>query len=102
MSEKRRTTRIKVGATTSATIDGMTYVVRIDDVSYGGVGLLSDMRPELGSTVSLTANDGDIIEGKVVRHTDDGFALNLDFSEKSASYALKNILGRVFDNNNGS
>lgn len=93
MVEKRRTTRFNVGRTTIATINGVTHVVQVIDVSYGGLQIATTEKPEAGTRISLDDGEGNIIKGRVVRHTPSGIALQLDFDESSATYALKSITG---------
>lgn len=91
--EKRRTTRFNVGRTTVATIGGVTHVVQVLDVSYGGLQIATTEKPEVGSKISLDDGEGNVIKGRIVRHTPKGLALQLEFDETSATYALKSITG---------
>lgn len=93
MVEKRRTTRFNVGRTTVATIGGVTHVVQVLDVSYGGLQIATTEKPEVGSKISLDDGEGNVIKGRIVRHTPKGLALQLEFDETSATYALKSITG---------
>ena len=95
MDERRRTTRFNVGRTTIATIAGVTHVVQVIDVSYGGLQIATTEKPEAGTRISLDDGEGNVIKGRVVRHTPDGVALQLDFDESSATYALKSITGNM-------
>lgn len=94
MNEKRRTKRFEVGKTSVITIAGVSHVIQIGDVSYGGVGLITDARPELGSSVTLEADSEDPVRGKIVRHTENGFAVELALDRAAANYALKNIISK--------
>lgn len=93
--ERRKTTRFNVGRTTIATIDGVTHVVRVIDVSYGGLQIATTEKPEVGTRISLDDGEGNVIRGRIVRHTPSGVALQLDFDESSATYALKSITGNM-------
>lgn len=95
MDERRRTTRFNVGRTTVATIAGVTHVVQVIDVSYGGLQVATTERPEVGTRISLDDGEGNMIKGRVVRHTPKGLALHVDFDESSATYALKSITGNM-------
>jgi hypothetical protein len=95
LAERRRTTRFNVGRTTIATISGVTHVVQVIDVSYGGLQLATTEKPELGTRISLDDGEGNVIKGRIVRHTPSGVALQLDLNESSATYALKSITGNM-------
>ncbi len=95
MAEKRRTKRFEVGKTSVIKIDGVSQVIQIGDVSYGGVGFITDARPQLGSQVTLEADQSEPVRGKVVRHTENGFAVELTLDRSAANYALKNIITRL-------
>jgi PilZ domain len=49
---------------------GLNLSCRIIDVSQSGAGIMSDERPPIGSLVTLGK-----VQGRVVRHVDDGFAI---------------------------
>ncbi len=93
--ERRKTTRFNVGRTTIATIDGVTHVVQVIDVSYGGLQIATTEKPEVGTRISLDDGEGNVIRGRIVRHTPSGVALQLDLDESSATYALKSITGNM-------
>lgn len=90
--ERRATTRFKVGNTTVVLIEGVRHVVRIRDVSYGGLGVLSGAQPPVGSEVVLDADGRFPVDGKVVRLLDGGFAVSLEKNENAAKFALRSIL----------
>ncbi len=50
--------------------NGLNLSCRIIDVSQSGAGIMSDQRPPIGSLVTLGK-----VQGRVVRHIDDGFAI---------------------------
>lgn len=95
MSEKRRTKRFEVGKTSVIMIAGVSHVIQIGDVSYGGVGIITDARPELGSSVTLDADQSEPVRGKIIRHTENGFAVELALDRSTANYALKNIIAKL-------
>lgn len=95
LDERRRTTRFNVGRTTVATIAGVTHVVQVIDVSYGGLQIATTEKPEVGTKIALDDGEGNVIKGRVVRHTPSGVALHVDFDESSATYALKSITGNM-------
>lgn len=50
--------------------NGLNLSCRIIDVSQSGAGIMSDQRPPIGTLVTLGK-----VQGRVVRHIDDGFAI---------------------------
>ncbi len=50
--------------------NGLNLTCRIIDVSQSGAGIMSEQRPPIGSLVTL----GEVL-GRVVRHIEDGFAI---------------------------
>ena len=50
--------------------NGVNLTCRIIDVSQSGAGIASDQRPQIGALVTLGT-----IQGRVVRHLEDGFAI---------------------------
>src|SRR5271156_5043237 len=52
--------------------NGINVSVRIIDVSQSGAGVASDQRPPIGALVTLGK-----VQGRVVRHLEDGFAIEL-------------------------
>jgi hypothetical protein len=50
--------------------NGISVTVRLIDVSQSGAGIASDQRPQIGTLVTLGK-----VQGRVVRHLDDGFAV---------------------------
>jgi hypothetical protein len=66
--------------------NGVNITCRIIDVSESGAGIASDQRPPIGTLVTLGK-----VQGRVVRHLEDGFAieftrlLHSDFLEDSVS-----------------
>jgi hypothetical protein len=50
--------------------NGTNVGVRIIDISLSGAGIATDNRPEVGSLVTLGK-----ISGRVVRHLEEGFAM---------------------------
>jgi PilZ domain len=63
--------------------NGVNLTCRIIDVSQSGAGIATDQRPQMGALVTLGK-----VQGRVVRHLDDGFAIeftrlqHLDFVEE--------------------
>lgn len=88
---KKRASRIGVGRTTHIIIGNFSYDVEILDISFGGVLLQSSQRPELGTEIELKDEHLGAITGKVVRHCDEGFAVQAETNEDMAQYALKSI-----------
>ena len=66
--------------------NGVNITCRIIDVSESGAGIASDQRPPIGTLVTLGK-----VQGRVVRHLEDGFAieftrlLHSDFLEDSVA-----------------
>jgi hypothetical protein len=66
--------------------NGVNITCRIIDVSESGAGIASDQRPPIGALVTLGK-----VQGRVVRHLEDGFAieftrlLHSDFLEDSVT-----------------
>jgi hypothetical protein len=66
--------------------NGVNITCRIIDVSESGAGIATDQRPPIGALVTLGK-----VQGRVVRHLEDGFAieftrlLHSDFLEDSVS-----------------
>jgi hypothetical protein len=66
--------------------NGVNITCRIIDVSESGAGIASDQRPPIGTLVTLGK-----VQGRVVRHLEDGFAieftrlLHSDFLEDSVT-----------------
>ena len=66
--------------------NGVNLTVRIIDMSLSGAALATDMRPALGMLVMIGK-----VQGRVVRHLDDGFAVEFtrlqhpDFLEENIS-----------------
>jgi hypothetical protein len=50
--------------------NGLNVTCRIIDVSQSGAGIATDQRPAIGALVTLGT-----VQGRVVRHLDDGFAI---------------------------
>jgi hypothetical protein len=72
LPEDRRHGRIiprNPGATVTLP-NGQTMRVRMIDISLSGAGISAPIRPEIGSPITLGR-----IAGRVVRHLDDGFAI---------------------------
>ncbi len=88
---KKRASRIGVGRTTHIIIGNFSYDVEILDISFGGVLLQSNQRPELGTEIELKDEHLGAISGTVVRHCEEGFAIQADANEEMAQYALKSI-----------
>lgn len=91
MSENRRTTRIAVGRDTQIQYDGQCFDVRITDISYGGVQVMTDVDIPIESEVKLIDADMGDLEGLVVRKFEGGFAVAARPGESMATYALKAI-----------
>src|SRR5215207_153536 len=66
--------------------DGSAIVIRIVDVSQSGTAVATEHRPEIGSAVTIGKTPG-----RVVRHLDDGFAIEFirlqhsDFLEENVT-----------------
>ncbi len=66
--------------------NGVNLACRIIDVSQSGAGIASDQRPQIGVLVTLGK-----VQGRVVRHLEDGFAIEFtrlqhpDFLEENVS-----------------
>jgi hypothetical protein len=66
--------------------NGLNVTCRIIDVSQSGAGISTDQRPAIGAVVTLGK-----VQGRVVRHLDDGFAVEFtrlqhpDFLEDSVT-----------------
>jgi hypothetical protein len=64
--------------------NGVNLTCRIIDVSQSGAGIATDQRPPIGAIVTLGK-----VQGRVVRHLEDGFAIeftrlqHLDFVEEN-------------------
>ncbi len=91
MGDSRRTTRIAVGRDTQIEHDGQNYDVRITDISYGGVQVMTDVDIPVESEVKLIDAEMGELEGLVVRKFDGGFAVAARPGESMATYALKAI-----------
>ncbi len=69
--------------------DGRTYQCRIIDLSLSGAGIEIDVRPALGTPVTLGT-----MKGRVVRHFEDGIALEFASLQQAESldnqYSLAN------------
>lgn len=88
---KQRAERIRVMRPTTVEIDGIRYGAVIHNISFGGVRLLTDLRPEMGSGVTLIDDQLGTVEAEVIRHTPDGFALFMGRGQDSATFALRSI-----------
>lgn len=76
----------------AALVDGMPILLKISDISYGGLNVVCDARPEVGADIVLGMGADQTLNGIVVRHTDDGIAIALEKEAASAKFALANIL----------
>lgn len=65
--------------------DGRRYKVRVIDLSLSGAALQSEVRPAIGSRVTLGT-----MQGRVVRHLEDGLAIEF------AAVLARETLERVF------
>ena len=88
---KKRASRIGIHRTTHIIIGNFSYDVEILDISFGGVLLQSSQRPELGTEVELKDEQLGSVRGTIVRHCDEGFAIQAESNEQMAQYALKSI-----------
>lgn len=72
LPEDRRHARkqIKKKDATVTLPDGVSHSVRVIDMSLSGAAISSSLRPEIGTPVDLGR-----LAGRVVRHFDDGFAI---------------------------
>ena len=91
MGDNRRTTRIAVGRDTQIEHDGNCYDVRITDISYGGVQVMTDVDIPLEAEVKLIDADMGELDGLVVRKFEGGFAVAARPGKSMATYALKAI-----------
>ena len=89
--ENERMSRIDIGREIKMEVDGKEFLGSVLNVSFGGSLLRCDERPSLGATVTLKDEFSGNIQGTVVRHTDEGFALSLGENEESANFALRAI-----------
>ncbi len=64
--------------------DGRTYPIKIIDISLSGAAIESDVRPAMGSAISLGG-----MQGRVVRHFEEGIAI-----EFAALQAANNLAGQ--------
>ncbi len=94
---KKRSNRISVLRPGLIEVNEQRYEVVIKNISFGGVYLISDLRPETGDEVILVDGKIGTLDGKVIRQTDDGFAVYLGQNNKAASYALRNVSAEMLD-----
>ncbi len=88
---KYRSNRIELGQKITVGIDGQEIEVTVLNVSFGGVLFASHDKPEIGTIVSLNKDRTGAPTGKVVRHSSEGFAVDLGQSEETAKFALSSI-----------
>lgn len=69
--------------------DGSTHSVRVIDMSLSGAGLATKLRPEIGARVHLGR-----LAGRVVRHFDDGFAI--EFMRVMSEAAIEKTIQKEF------
>ena len=69
--------------------DGSTHSVMVIDMSLSGAGLSSKLRPEIGTRVHLGR-----LAGRVVRHFDDGFAI--EFLRVMSEAAIEKTIQKEF------
>lgn len=78
-SDKRRHQRVKISLLGRYMLaDRREFPCQTIDMSPGGVALAAPMRAELGERVVVYLDNVGRIEGKVSRHMEDGFALELN------------------------
>ena len=91
LPEDRRHAR-KQTKKTDATLtlpDGSSHSVKVIDMSLSGAGLATKLRPEIGTRVELGH-----LAGRVVRHFDDGFAI--EFMRVMSKEAIEETIEKEF------
>jgi hypothetical protein len=67
--------------------NGLNLTCRVIDVSESGAGVATDQRPEIGTLVTLGK-----VQGRVVRHLEDGFAIEFTRLQHS-DFLEENVTG---------
>jgi|GEM_PF-2780416 len=92
MGERRdHKNRIQTGTELKLHLGDDCIAVHVLNISFGGVLLGSDERPEIGTQVRLTGEDITAVSGNVVRHDAKGFAVDLGDSVEAAQFAVESI-----------
>ena len=92
MEDRRQMTRFSVGHNLAALIDGVPTLLKISDISYGGLNVICEARPEVGADIILGMGAQETLNGIVIRHTHNGIAIALEKEATAAKFALANIL----------
>ena len=87
----KRARRIKIGQEININHNGDISSVSVVDISYGGIRVKSDIKPEVGGDITISHDHAGELIGKIARHTKEGFAIQLGESENSANFALQSI-----------
>lgn len=92
MDERRHhKNRIQIGTELNVQLGDDSIPVRVLNVSFGGVLVGTDARPPLGTEVKVTGYNMGPVSGNVVRHEDNGFAVDLGDSVEAAQFAVQSI-----------
>jgi PilZ domain len=92
MNLRTRSKRIELGQYTTVSFEGRQIAVKVLNVSYGGVLFSANEKPALGNKILLGENLENAPVGTIVRHSPDGFAVELEQNEEAARYALQSIV----------
>lgn len=101
-----RTKRIKIGQAVKVQLHGEETDASVIDISYGGIRIKSDIKPEIGEKITIVEERAGELVGTVVRYTAGGFAVEFGEGEFSANFALQSITSDMMkdvpESNNGA
>ena len=78
--------------------DGDQVTVASRDLGFGGMYFLSEERPEIGEAITARWVDGGVsyeLDGRVIRHGGDGFAIAFTRITDAGEMALRDLLKRL-------
>lgn len=73
-SERRRAERVKIDAAGQVAAKGSSGAATLSDISQTGAAVDADFDVNTDDEVAFSIGDGELLMGRVVRSTDNGFA----------------------------
>lgn len=94
--EKRRHRRVELVLPARFMLpDKSEYDGTLQNISAGGLMLKSEEQPALGTTVIVYVQEIGRLEGEVVRHYEDGFAVNFTFAEALRERIVEKLTSKI-------
>lgn len=94
--EKRRHRRVELVLPARFMLpDETEYEATLQNISAGGLMLKSDTQPDMGTQIIVYVQDIGRLEGEVVRHIPDGFAISFKFAEKLRERVVEKLTHKI-------